>query len=35
LGSVLPEVAEPDRSRLTRVYQDLEKELQESKKKVK
>jgi tetratricopeptide (TPR) repeat protein len=35
LGSVLPEVAEPDRSRLTKVYQGLEKELQESKKKVK
>ena len=35
LGGVLPEVAEPDRSRLTKTYQDLEKELQESKKKVK
>jgi hypothetical protein len=35
LGGVLPEVAEPDRSRLTKTYQDLEKELQESKKRVK
>jgi tetratricopeptide (TPR) repeat protein len=35
LGGVLPEIAEPDRSRLTKTYQDLEKELQESKKKVK
>jgi tetratricopeptide (TPR) repeat protein len=35
LGSVLPQVAEPDRSRLTKSYQDLEKELQESKKKAK
>ena len=35
LGSVLPQIAEPDRSRLTKAYQDLEKELRESKKKVK
>jgi len=30
-----PEVAEPDRTRLTKSYQGLEKELQESKKKAK
>ncbi len=35
LGSILPQIAEPDRSRLTKAYQDLEKELRESKKKVK
>jgi tetratricopeptide (TPR) repeat protein len=35
LKSVLPQIAEPDRSRLTKTQQDLEKELQESKKKVK
>ncbi len=35
LGKILPDVAEPDRSRLTKTYQDLEKELQESKKRVK
>jgi tetratricopeptide (TPR) repeat protein len=35
LKRVLPEIAEPDRSRLTKTQQDLEKELQESKKKVK
>jgi tetratricopeptide (TPR) repeat protein len=35
LKRVLPEIAEPDRSMLTKVQQDLEKELQESKKRVK
>jgi len=35
LGRLLPEVAEPDRTRLTKSYQDLQKELQESKKKAK
>jgi hypothetical protein len=29
LATVLPEIAEPDRSRLTKSYQELEKELQE------
>jgi tetratricopeptide (TPR) repeat protein len=33
LGNVLPQVAEPDRTRLVKSYQDLYKELQESKKK--
>lgn len=33
LGEILPQIAEPDRGRLTKAYQDLEKELQESKKK--
>jgi tetratricopeptide (TPR) repeat protein len=33
LGGVLPQIAEPERGRLTKAYQDLEKELQESKKK--
>ncbi len=35
LGGVLPQIAEPDRTRLTKSYQDLEKQLQESKKQVK
>ena len=35
LRKILPDVAEPDRSRLAKTYQDLEKELQESKKRVK
>jgi tetratricopeptide (TPR) repeat protein len=33
LGSVLPQVAEPDRARLAKSYQDLQRELQESKNK--
>jgi len=33
LGNVLPEVAEPDRTRLRNSYQDLKRELQESKNK--
>jgi hypothetical protein len=33
LGDVLPEVAEPDRTRLAKSYQGLQKELQESKNK--
>jgi len=33
LGNVLPKVAEPDRTRLAKSYQDLQKELQESKNK--
>ena len=33
LGSILPKVAEPDRTRLRKSYQDLRKELQESKNK--
>jgi tetratricopeptide (TPR) repeat protein len=33
LGSVLPKVAEPDRTKLAKSYQDLQKQLQESKNK--
>jgi tetratricopeptide (TPR) repeat protein len=35
LGRVLPKVAEPDRTRLAKSYQDLQKELQESRNKSK
>jgi hypothetical protein len=33
LGDVLPQVAEPDRTRLAKSYQGLQKELQEGKNK--
>jgi hypothetical protein len=33
LGNVLPNVAEPDRTRLRKSYQDLKRQLQESKSK--